>query len=162
MNLKRFHIYAKNAFLIALAMIVLAGASGLSYKAHYCHGSLAGIAFYTEIGLQQKAGCGCKDDAIIAKNLAVAKDIVIKKKPCCSDISYFGKLNTESTSSPVLIQATIEPAPTAVICHTLCLPDAGKQLVSDFDFKFPPPLLAGRKLVLFLSQQRIPLIRYYC
>ena len=38
MSLKRFRTYAKNTLLIALSMIVMAGATGLSYKAHYCHG----------------------------------------------------------------------------------------------------------------------------
>ena len=65
MTLRRIHIYTKNALLIVFAMIVMAGATGLSYTAHYCHDRLSGVAFYTELGIQKEASCGCKEDAVI-------------------------------------------------------------------------------------------------
>jgi hypothetical protein len=161
MNLRKFRTYAKNALLIALAMIVIAGATGLSYKAHYCHDRLAGIAFYTELGIQKDASCGCKDDIIKASSVAT-KTLVVKKKACCSDISYFNKLNIESQTNNVSSFVLYQPAFVAVIIHiTFQLAPANDNIpVSDPGFRSPP--LAGRRLVLFLSQQRIPLISYNC
>ena len=62
MNPRPVLVFAKSTLIIALALIVMAGATGLSFKAHYCHNKLSGIAFYTELGLQKPASCGCKED----------------------------------------------------------------------------------------------------
>jgi hypothetical protein len=162
MILRRILSYTKNALLVVFAMIVMAGATGLSYTAHYCHDHLSGVAFYTELGIQKEASCGCKEDAVIADyHPSTTEPVTFSKKGCCANISFFGKLNFETSldySSFAFFQPTITPL----------LSNVSLQLVSEEEnmpvsnAESPPPPIAGRKLVLFLSQQRIPLIIYYC
>ncbi len=162
MILKRFRLYSKNALLIVLSMMVIAGATGLSYKAHYCHGHLSGIAFYTELGIQKSATCGCNDDARAAKLSVSGRETLVKKSGCCSDISFFNKLTIESFANDFSPAAPVQPAVIAIFCVISCPPAAVNNDIAFFDTSYPPPHLSGRKLVLFLSQQRIPLITYYC
>jgi hypothetical protein len=163
MNLKHLRVYTKNTLLVVLATIVLAGATGLSYTSHYCHGHLSGIAFYTELGLQKAASCGCKDDGEISKTKSSSSSTVaFRKNACCSNISVFSKLDIESLANDLSAAVPLQPEEvTAVFNITYQLTSVTKYIsVSDFGFR--PPPLAGRKLVLFLSQQRIPLISYSC
>jgi len=162
MNLRHIRIYTKNAIFIVLSMIVMAGVTGFSYKAHYCHGSLAGIAFYTELGVQKAASCGCKDDANTGKAPFAGNTVILKKKACCSDISFFSKLNIESPVNAFSSLALVHPALNAVIFSFTCQAATENVNIPFFDSGSPPPLLSGRELVLFLSQQRIPLICYNC
>ena len=161
MTLRRIPFYTKNALLVVFAMIVMAGATGLSYTAHYCHDRLSGVAFYTELGIQKEASCGCKEDAVIANSHpSTTEPVTFSKKGCCANISFFGKLNFETSVDYSV--ALFQPA----ITHLLS--NVSLQLVSEEEnmpvsnAESPPPPIAGRKLVLFLSQQRIPLIIYYC
>jgi hypothetical protein len=160
MNMKRIRICASNALLIVFAMIVLAGATGFSYNAHYCHGKLSGVSFFTEIGIQQTASCGCALDEETRNAHYATSPPVLKKNSCCSNVSFFSKLNIESPSTYF---SSIIVNPPVVI--DLLFSNA-EQLASEREnipvsgFLFSPPPLAGRKLVLYLSQQRIPLISY--
>lgn len=161
MNLKLIRIYFRNAMLIALSVIVVAGATGLSYQVHYCHDKLSGIAFYTELGVQKSASCGCADDKI-TDSQSERNSTVLKKASCCSDISFFKKLTIVSSASDFSQTALAQPAVIAEISTTIQPVDTGNDNLSSFDFRFRPPLLAGRNLVLFLSQQRIPVIINNC
>ncbi len=162
MSLKRIRVFVKNAMLIVLATVVFAGAVGLSYKAHYCHGNLSGIAFYTELGLQKEAGCGCEQACLSGDQSASDNSANLSKDHCCSNVSFFSKLNIVSPVSyhsglivvlPAFITSGQDIAPQFM---------AEEEITPVFDYKFRPPPIAGRKLVLFLSQQRIPFSIYNC
>lgn len=162
MKIKQIRFYIKNAILIVLSMIVMAGVTGLSYQAHYCHNKLSGIAFYPELGFQQSISCGCAIDAKPMNSGNTDNQTVLKKNSCCSNISFFSKLIIES---PVIEYTKIISALPATIAININFPDSyisqhENLLITDTGF-LPVPL-AGRKLVLFLSQQRIPLISYTC
>lgn len=152
-HMKQIRMYTKNALLITLAVIVMVSVTGFSYKAHYCHGNLSGIAFYSELGIRQSISCGCADDN---STHPVSDSPVIKKNNCCSNVSFFSKLNIESPASYVSSLSLIYPV------LIISLSDFTQQLavITDFNFdtsfRSPSTQLAGRKLVLFLSQQRIP------
>lgn len=163
MNMNQIRIYTKNALLIVLSMFVMAVTTGLSYKAHYCHGNLSGIAFYSELNLQQTVSCGCKGDAIPENNPESGDLSVLTKNSCCSIISFFSKLNIESQSNCFSSLVVIKPVVSAELFSNNSQYASEKESLPVFDFRFyPPSPLAGRKLVLFLSQQRIPLISYNC
>jgi hypothetical protein len=160
MSLKHFRVYTKNAVLIVLSMIVLAGASGLSYTAHFCHGNLAGIAFYTELGLQQPVSCGCAADASSCSQTASSESTDFNKESCCSNISFFSRLSIEIPANQLSSLSLVQPA-FIEICLSdsqLMTAETGNHPVCNL--KFRPPPIAGRKLVLFLSQQRIPFNSY--
>lgn len=162
MKARQIRKYLKNAFLIALAMIVVAGVTGLSYQAHYCHNKLSGIAFYPELGFQQSTSCGCAVDVNPVDSHSRGNLPVLKKNSCCSNVSFFSKLIIESQVTDYTAHVTGVPATIAFninftdsyISHTDNLPIVDTGVL--------PVPLAGRKLVLFLSQQRIPLISYNC
>lgn len=160
--MKQIRLYIKNALIVVLSMIVLAGATGLSYKAHYCHGNLSDISFFTEIGIQQYSSCGCTIENYKGNQQTSANTPVLTKNNCCSDISFFSKLNIESPINYFSSITLIQPAFIAAIFDNTPQLAAGKANISISDFRSPPTSLAGRKLVLFLSQQRIPLISYNC
>jgi hypothetical protein len=162
MSLKRIRVYAKDVILIVLSMIVLAGASGLSYKAHYCNGNLSGIAFYTELGLQKAVSCGCENITTNDKQAASSDESGLKKKSCCSNISFFSKLSIESPTVYFSSLLLIQPSFIELSSDLSPLFTPENNCISVFDFRFRPPPLAGRKLVLFLSQQRIPFNSYNC
>ncbi|MFH1118570.1 MAG: hypothetical protein V1775_02020 [Bacteroidota bacterium] len=154
--MKRLRDYAGSAILIVISMIVFAGASGLSYTAHYCNGNLSGIAFYTELGLQNPVTCGCGHPSANGPYPVSDSKTGLNKTGCCTNITYFSKLNLESpvtfNSLVVLLQPTVaEPD----LMHAV-QPVPEKEIIPLFHFRFRPPPLAGRELVLFLSQQRIP------
>jgi len=162
MTLKRIHIFTRNVILIVLAISVIAGVTGLSYRAHYCHGTLSGIAFYTEFGIQKPVSCGCKDDASV-KIIQDSNDSpVLKKRGCCSNISVFSKLDIESLIHSVSSLPVIQPIVFDIVFNTFQQAISETKEIALFEFTFRPPPLAGRQLVLFLSQQRIPLISYNC
>jgi len=160
MNSIRFYI--QNALLIVLSMIVMAAATGLSYKAHYCHGNLSDISFFTEIGIQQTASCGCAIEKYDGKKQSSATTPVLTKNNCCSNISFFSKLNIESPVNYFSSLTLIQPAVIEVQSDYAPQLAAEKENISITDFRSSPTPLAGRRLVLFLSQQRIPLISYNC
>jgi hypothetical protein len=161
--MKRFRLYLKNAFAIALTLLVLATATGLSYQAHYCHDRLFGVAFYTELGIQKAASCGCKEDSFTGK-VATSKNepVTLKKERCCSDITFSGKLKVETLVhfySPITL---IQPVSECIGFDTEIQVASEKCRFPVNNSNYPLPSLGGRKLVLFLSQQRIPLINYNC
>ena len=160
--MNRIRLYAKNALLIVLSMIVMAGAIGLSYKAHYCHGNLSGLAFYTGIGVQQVTSCGCAVDDNSGKQQTATNAPVLSKISCCSNVSFFSKLNIESPVNFVSSLQLIQPAVIVIISDNIPQLTAEKESIPNSGLRSPPTSLAGRKLVLFLSQQRIPLISYNC
>lgn len=163
MNLKRIRNYTKNALAVALAMLVLAVCTGLSYTAHYCHNRLSGIAFYPELGIQKPASCGCKEDSSIGKvQTSSVTQATFKKNGCCTNISFFGKLNVETPVNYYSSFASLPPACDIIVFDISNQHASEKEDISIYNTEYPPPLLAGRKLVLFLSQQRIPLIDYNC
>lgn len=160
MKARQIRKYLKNAFLIALAMIVMAGVTGFSYQAHYCHNKLSGIAFYPELGIQQSASCGCAEDVEPINSQASGNFPVLTKNSCCSNVSFFSKLTIESH---VIANTAIVSELTATIAININLPDSDishHENLLDADIGILPVPLAGRKLVIFLSQQRIPLISY--
>lgn len=162
MKLKQIRKYFKNALLIALSMIVVAGVTGFSYKAHYCHEKLSGIALYPELGLQKSVSCGCAEDAKPKHNQHSGNFPVLTKNSCCSNVSFFSKLTIESH---VIENTTIVSPLPATVALNIIIPDSDISHQDNFlvtDIGILPVPLAGRKLVLSLSQQRIPLISYNC
>ena len=162
MKIRQIRKYLKNALLIALAMIVMAGVTGLSYKAHYCHNKLSGIAFYTELGFQQSASCGCKEDADPVNRQTSGNFPVLTKNGCCSNISFFSKLIIESHVTDYTTHITGVPAALAISINSADSEISHNEDHTIIDTGVLPVPLAGRKLVLFLSQQRIPLVSYNC
>lgn len=162
MNLKLIRFYLKNASFVALAMIVIAGATGLSYQAHYCHDKLSGIAFFPELGLQQLASCGCAND-LPEKNKPLADSKpVLTKNSCCSNVSFFNKLSIESQVKDLSCLVLLQPAVISLLENVFSAGIPEKDYFETPVSGALPSPLAGRKLVLFLSQQRIPLISYNC
>lgn len=162
MKARQIRKYFTNALLIALAVIVMAGVTGFSYQAHFCHNKLSGIAFYPELGFQQSASCGCAEDAEPIHNQRSGSFPVLTKNSCCSNVSFFSKLTIESH---VIENTTIVSPLHATITLNIIIPDSDISHQDNFlvtDIGILPISLAGRKLVLFLSQQRIPLISYNC
>jgi hypothetical protein len=162
MKARQIRKYFKNAFLIALAMIVMAGVTGFSYQAHYCHNKLSGIAFYPELGFQQSSSCGCAEDADPLHSQTSGNSPVLTKNSCCSNVSFFSKLTIESHA---IANTTIISSLYATVTMSINIPDSGishHENLLNADIGILPVPLAGRKLVLFLSQQRIPLISYNC
>ncbi len=161
--MKRIRRYIKNSFTIALTALVLAAATGLSYQAHYCHDRLFGVAFYTELGIQKAASCGCKEDSFTGKVAASKNEpVTLKKDECCSDVTFSGKLKVETLvhfTSPIPL---IQPVSDCIGFDTEIQVANEKCSSPVNDSKFSLPSLSGKKLVLFLSQQRIPLINYTC
>lgn len=161
MSLKQIHLFLKRAALIVFSMIVMAGATGLSFKAHYCNGSLSGIAFYTEIGIQKPVSCGCNEDLYFA-NAQPTKSVPfsISKNGCCSNISFFKQMNFETLTNTPAFKTLIQSAHNSVIVAVNYSVISSVEDILISDFKFRPPPLAGRMLLLFLSQLRIPSILY--
>jgi len=154
--------YFKNAFVIVLAMILMAGVTGFSYQAHYCHDKLSGIALYPELGFKQSISCGCAVEANPLNSRSNSSSPVLTKNSCCSNVSFFSKLTIESQINGFNSGISIQPA---VIAYTIIFSDShnfSKEILSDLDTGTLPVPLAGRQLVLFLSQQRIPSISYNC
>lgn len=160
MKPEQIRAYLKNALLIVLSMIVIAGATGLSYQVHFCHNKFSGIAFYTELGVQKAASCGCADDE--KDIIPTGNSTAFTKKSCCSNIEFFKKLTLENTANDYSLSTWVHPAIVAVFSSLIQPVKSGTENISTFDFRFRPPPLAGRKLVLFLSQQRIPSINSVC
>lgn len=160
--MKQIRLYIKNALIIVFSMIVMAAATGLSYKAHYCHGNLSDISFFIETGIQQTSACGCTIENYNGKQQPSAEAPVITKNSCCSNVSFFSKLNIESPVSYFSSISLVQPAIIEVESNYSPELAAGKENISITDFRSSPTPLAGRRLVLFLSQQRIPLINYNC
>ncbi len=148
--------------LILLSVIVMAGATGLSYKAHYCKGTLSGISMYPGLGLTQSASCCCDADKPAGKTPTPCDYSELNKNKCCTNITVFSKLNIESPATTFTTLKTIHPVLVTSmqgetypsICNITGIPFS--------DAELSPQPLSGRKLVLFLSQQRIPQVSYFC
>ncbi|MFZ4545817.1 MAG: hypothetical protein ACOYN4_00200 [Bacteroidales bacterium] len=163
MNLRPVIVFAKSTLIIALALIVMAGATGLSFKAHYCHNKLSGIAFYTELGLQKPASCGCKEDLSKNKrNPFSPAPLSLSKNGCCANVSFFSKLNLETTHCVYSSSPIVQPEISIVFSQKDLLLAGNNELFPLSFAESPPPPISGRKLVLFLCQQRIPSISYNC
>jgi hypothetical protein len=158
MKRKRLYLFLKKALTILLAVLVMAGTLGFSYKAHYCHDKLSGIAFFTELGIQKSATCGCKDDESGMNSQTNTDKPVFHKKSCCSNLSYFNKLNIEFSVKDFTHYKLMQPAVSALFVNTFDIPGNDDGINSFADTGLKPVPLSGRKLVLYLNQQRIPLI----
>ena len=143
-----------------LAVILVAGGAGLSFRTHLCHDRISGITFYPELGFQKPATCGCKEDGITGSNKPWASSrLQLKKNGCCENISIFNKLNIESQANYLLSLVPVQHAQLAFIPGSNFLVSSEVKTILQLAAESrPPPPLSGRKLVLFLSQQRIPLI----
>lgn len=149
--MKRLRTYVSKIVLIMLSMTVFAGAFGLSYQAHYCGGHLSGIAFYTELGIEEPISCGCSDHSTEPSGWPVSLD----KKSCCKDESFYSRLVPEYSqnhSTVQLIQLSTAEVETG-LTYSISPVEQTNTVTS---FYLRPPPKAGRDLVLFLSQQRIP------
>lgn len=161
MNHRKIYNYLRNTLLFVLAISILVSATGFSYKVHYCHGSFSGLALYPEFGFEPSVACGC---AVTADNVVDtgSDSPVIESNSCCSNISYFSKLALESPVTVFEIQSVSLPA-RELSQFEFTNTELQNENVSIHDFSFIPVApLAGRKLVLFLSQQRIPFSIYNC
>ncbi|MHC1774723.1 MAG: hypothetical protein AB9834_04845 [Lentimicrobium sp.] len=160
MSLKRIRVFARNAILIVLSMIVFAGAVGMSYKAHYCGGNLSGVAFYTELGLQKEVSCGCESACLSVDQPASDISASLSKDNCCSNVSFFSKLNIVSPVNHFSALALVQPIFIALSINIAPQLISKDEIIRVYDYQFRPPPIAGRQLVLFLSQQRIPFSIY--
>jgi len=157
---RKILIFVKQTILIALSVLLVSSAIGLSYRVHYCHGSVSGIAFYPELGIAQSNSCGCALDSENSGTQPDSKLPVLSKNSCCSNVSFFSKLTIESPVNNFSTGITLQQAVITLFSHTISPVTAENEIVSFIDLSISPPPLAGRQLVLFLSQQRIPAISY--
>lgn len=162
MKLKKIRTFFKNTLLIALSFIVMVGVTGFSYQAHYCHDKLSGIALYPELGFRQSISCGCAFEANSINSHPKSNSPVLTKNSCCSNVSFFSKLEIETCYTDFTTYFSVLPAITAININFTVPAISPIEDLSITDAGFQPYPLAGRKLVLFLSQQRIPLISYNC
>ena len=162
MNTKLIRTYFKNVLLIAFAILFMAGSAGFSYKAHYCHNKLSGIAFYPGLGLQQSISCGCASDSQPFDSQNNIGFPVLKKNSCCSNVSFFSKLSVESPSPHYSSGFQLQTSSAGLVIIFSETEVSGNGNIQRIDSGLKPVHLSGRKLVLFLSQQRIPLISYNC
>lgn len=162
MKAKSILLYLKNVLLIALAVMLIAGSTGLSYTVHYCHDKLSDIAFYPELGLKQSASCTCADKVRDKSIPATDGKAVLINNSCCKNISYFTKLAVESSVQELSFIPILQPALISVLSYSFS-PTGSEQEYAETPVSPDIPLpFAGRRLVLFLSQQRIPANSYNC
>jgi len=160
MTFKRTLFYAQKALIIILVVMIMVGVTGLSFKAHYCHNHLSGIAFYPELGIQKSVTCGCKEDENNGKTIpATDLPISLNKNSCCENVSFYSKLHIESQIVNLVSLVPTQFANYVLVAdlNIIAATEENAVFLSDDEFRQPPPI-SGRKLVLFLSQQRIPLI----
>lgn len=162
MKLQLIRLYLKNALLVALAVIIIAGATGLSYRVHYCQDKLSGIALYPELGLQQSVSCGCANDITLRNVPLTESKPVLTKNSCCSNVSFFTKLSIESQVKDLSSLILLQPAVILLQDNVFEIYSPEKDNIATSSSGALPSPLAGRELILFLSQQRIPLISYNC
>jgi len=162
MKMKRLTLIMRNALLFVLAAIIMAGATGFSYKAHFCHNKLSGFVLYPGLGSDKSIGCGCiADDKSDSKTLPDTR-LVLRKNSCCENVTHFSKLTVESPVNVFLTNFSFLPA-TFTVSQGILYTDIYVEKKFIFpDIGSPPTPLVGRKLVLFLSQQRIPSVSYNC
>ena len=162
MYLKHLRVILQKTIITLLATVVMAGALGLSFQAHYCHDKLSGIALYPGLGLQQSASCGCADEDFDLGSQIPQNNPVLSKKSCCTNISYFKKLIIELPVKDFTPLVVVRPLATALFIDITYYVNPDQEIYSFADKSLMPLPLAGRELVLFLSQQRIPLVSYNC
>jgi hypothetical protein len=164
MNKSAYRFGIREAVAGTLICIMMIASCGFSYNLHYCHGSLASATFYP--GLSQPAnGCGC-ESGMKAENSGPSKHSPpgIQRTSCCKDYKYYEKI------SPISFNDFFQGAKFSLnIAFTGILPDLKltapiqQSFLSSFIIH-PPPAnpLAGRSLVCFLHQLRIPSIQGSC
>lgn len=156
------HTILKTSISVLMALIIMFGVIGLSYQAHYCHERLSGIALYPGLGIQQAVACGCINDISKSDFAQTDSNHQLKKKSCCTNITRFDKLTIElpvRDFKPVLI---IQPLSTALVTNILSPVSTIDEPCFGSDIGIRPVSIAGRQLVLFLSQQRIPSVSSSC
>jgi len=147
-----------------LVCIIMVASCGFSYNLHYCHGSLAAATIYP--GLSQPAtGCGC-ESGIKPENSGHSKHSTtgIQRTSCCKDYKYFEKINPSSFNE--FFQGTkfsLSVLFVGILPEYKLSAPIQQPFLSSFLIHPPPAiLLAGRSLVCFLHQLRIPSFQGSC
>jgi hypothetical protein len=164
MNNSAYRFGVREVVVSTLVCIMMIASCGFSYNLHYCHGSLASATFYPGLS-QPSAGCGC-ESGIKAENTGPSKhpSSGIQRTSCCKDYKYYEKI------SPNSFNDFFQGAKVSLnILYSGVLPDFKlpapnqQSFLSSFLIHPPPAItLAGRSLVCFLHQFRIPSFHGNC
>jgi hypothetical protein len=139
--------------IVSLAILLLLANTGISIRAHFCHGNLSQIIAYSEFGVSKEILCNCNVDIKVNSKSDTSEE-QIHRNQCCKNTYTFNKLHIESSISfsyplsdiaiPILkLRELVQPSNTETSDNKI----------------FTPPILpniSGRKLILFLSQIRSP------
>lgn len=140
--------------IVSLAVLLLLANTGISIRAHYCHGNLSQVIAYSEFGVSAKAKCNCADQDLSNDNSFNDNVEQIIKPKCCKNTYAFNKLKVES-SLISFEKNIISPIPFAFLPELFI----AQTIISDYSTLYSPPIvehLSGRALILFLSQLLIP------
>lgn len=138
-----------------LALFFVAGVTGISFTSHFCHDQLSGTTFYPELGIQEIATCGCADDyeAPAADNSGFQ---VISSGTCCKNISVSNRITSEFVVSVShLIAFSISDFDASPDWSATGRPEVAV-VVEPASKSPPPPRLAGKQLIYYLCEIRIP------
>lgn len=139
--------------IISLAILLLLANTGISIRAHFCHGNFSQIIAYSEFGVSKEISCNCKLD-IKVNSKSDTNEEQIHRNQCCKNTYTYNKLLVESNISFSHSLSDIA----IPILKLRELSQLSNTETSEATIFAPPtlPNLSGRKLILFLSQIRIP------
>lgn len=145
-------IFSKT-LIVSLAILLLLANVGISVRAHYCHGNLSQIVAYSEFGISNEILCNCKIE-IKTSLPSNSGHTQLQKHTCCKNTYTFNKLHVEST---VVMSQHFE----LIKYHAFSIIEFIKEESFEAVKKHIPsppliPSFSGKKLILFLSQLRIP------
>jgi hypothetical protein len=147
----------KNISAMALLLVFLISSSGFTIATHYCSGSKKTTQSIKTGFAAKDNGCGGMSCGI-AKNHARAESPgSISKSSCCKENSIFYKIapvNNDLTSRLPVISPLQNILFQGILFQTLF--SAQKQQLTILREQFFPPPKAGKQLILFLQQIRIP------
>jgi hypothetical protein len=147
----------KNIVAAGLLLVIIISTSGITVFTHYCSGSNKTTHQILRELTGSKEGCGGMSCSINKKNSSTWQNVSIGKSTCCKENIAFYKV--ASVNDPPVKQDCIK---LPFIDLVFLFPDLlslkplnNKSLAFHQAWCLPPPL-AGKELVVFLRQIRIP------
>lgn len=138
-----------------LALFFVAGVTGISFTSHFCNDQLSGTTFYPELGIQEIATCGCADD-LEAPATDNSGFQVISSGACCKNISVSNRITSEYVVSVShLLAFSITDLVVSLYWSATGRPEVA-DVVEPASKSPPPPRLAGKQLIYYLCEIRIP------
>lgn len=142
---------------MALLLVFLISSSGFTIATHYCSGSKK-TTQNIKTGFDGKDnGCGGMSCGIAKKQARAESSGSISKSTCCKENSIFYKIasvNNDLTSRLPVISPSQNFLFQDLLIQTHF--SAQKQQLTILREHFFPPPKAGKQLILFLQQIRIP------